>query len=140
MDSAKPERPGDTDVNVRALLVFMAWLTIGGVAVVALVWALAVRLKTDLAASDPLPSPVVAARATREPSGPRLEEAPPRNLAELRAREDAELAGWGWVDAERRVARIPIERAMEIIAEKGLPPPPPMRPAPTPAPPEGGKK
>ncbi|MFG0331498.1 MAG: hypothetical protein ACF8PN_16545 [Phycisphaerales bacterium] len=30
------------------------------------------------------------------------------------------LAGYEWVDAEREFARIPIERAMEIVAEQGV--------------------
>jgi hypothetical protein len=128
---------GDRDVDLKAVLVFMGWLTGVSAAVMALVWVYSVRLRDDLAASDPPPSPIAAANAPRAPPEPRLDEAPPKALAEHRAREDAALSAWGWIDRERGLASIPVERAMEIIAEKGLPPPPP---APAPAPPEGGKK
>ena len=36
-------------------------------------------------------------------------------------KEDEILASYGWVDQESGVARIPIERAMELVAERGLP-------------------
>jgi hypothetical protein len=55
------------------------------------------------------------------PPEPRLETSPPANLAELRAAEEKALTNYGWVDREKGVARIPIERAMEIIAQRGLP-------------------
>lgn len=36
-------------------------------------------------------------------------------------KEDEFLASYDWVDQESGVARIPIERAMELVAERGLP-------------------
>jgi hypothetical protein len=55
------------------------------------------------------------------PPEPRLEVSPRANLEELRAAEQKVLENYGWVDKEKNVVRIPIERAMEIIAERGLP-------------------
>ena len=42
------------------------------------------------------------------------------DLAAFRAKEDAKLHGYAWVDKDAGVVRIPIERAMEMIAERGL--------------------
>jgi hypothetical protein len=42
-------------------------------------------------------------------------------LVKLRSEERAALSEYRWIDRERGVARIPIERAMEIVAESGLP-------------------
>jgi hypothetical protein len=53
--------------------------------------------------------------------GPRLQIEPALDLARLRAAEQAQLAGYGWLDRERGVVRIPIERAMGLIAARGLP-------------------
>ena len=39
----------------------------------------------------------------------------------LRARQDAELNSYGWIDRSNGVVRIPIERAMDLIAQRGLP-------------------
>jgi hypothetical protein len=39
-------------------------------------------------------------------------------LRDLRAQEEAVLNSYGWVDPEKKVARIPIERAMELLAQE----------------------
>lgn len=52
---------------------------------------------------------------------PRLEVRPGANLAELRAAEDVDLTTYGWIDRNAEIVRIPIERAMELILERGLP-------------------
>lgn len=39
-------------------------------------------------------------------------------LLELSAREKEELTTYGWVDREKGVVRIPVERAMTILAEE----------------------
>jgi hypothetical protein len=52
---------------------------------------------------------------------PRLEIIPGSNLAKLRAQEDAQLNSYGWIDRGSNVVRIPIERAMELISQRGLP-------------------
>ena len=112
---------GDRDVDTRSLYRFMAGLFAMIVVSAAVVWGLSVVFRKDLVSSDPPPSPLAEANAKHEPPGPRLEVNPPRDLAELRAREEAILNGWGWVDKENGVAQIPVVRAAEIIAEKGLP-------------------
>jgi protein SCO1/2 len=55
------------------------------------------------------------------PPEPRLQVAPAQELEILRATERANLEGYGWIDRESGVIRIPIERAMEQIAAQGLP-------------------
>ena len=52
---------------------------------------------------------------------PNLQLNPHDDLMALRAREDADLSDYGWVDRSNGIARIPIERAMDLIAQKGLP-------------------
>jgi hypothetical protein len=42
-------------------------------------------------------------------------------MRELRARQELLLNGYGWVDREKGVARIPIDEAMRIVVERGLP-------------------
>ena len=44
-----------------------------------------------------------------------------QDVADLHAREDLLLDNYTWIDQSRATVRIPIERAMEIIAQKGLP-------------------
>lgn len=58
-------------------------------------------------------------------SGPRLDPNQPRELAAMRAEERVILEGYGWVDRTGGLARIPIDRAIRLLAEKGLPVPTP---------------
>ena len=55
------------------------------------------------------------------PQGPRLQVLPEVELAELRAQEDAILGSYAWVEKDRGIARIPIDEALRIVAEQGLP-------------------
>ena len=52
---------------------------------------------------------------------PDLQMNPHADLVAFRAREDAELNGYGWINRTSGVVRIPIERAMDLIAQRGLP-------------------
>jgi hypothetical protein len=52
---------------------------------------------------------------------PRLEVSPPANLAQVRAREKLELEGYAWIDRSAGQVRIPVVRAMQLLAERGLP-------------------
>ncbi len=44
-----------------------------------------------------------------------------QDVADLHAREDLLLDNYTWVDRSQGKVRIPIERAMELIAQRGLP-------------------
>ena len=44
-----------------------------------------------------------------------------QDVAEMHAREDLLLDNYTWVDQSKGTVRIPIERAMELIAQRGLP-------------------
>ena len=61
-----------------------------------------------------------ASRIGFRPS-PRFQENPQQELRELRAKQKALLEGYGWVNKEAGVARIPIEEAMKMVVERGLP-------------------
>lgn len=93
--------------GVAALIVFTLlamWWLLGG-------------FERRLAAERPAPNPLVAAAGPQTPPAPRLQTDPLAELRALRARERARLEGWAWVDREHGRARIPIERAMELLAE-----------------------
>jgi len=55
------------------------------------------------------------------PPQPRLQVNAPLDLAHYRADQDKVLENYGWVDAQAGVVRIPIDRAMELLLQKGLP-------------------
>jgi Na+-transporting methylmalonyl-CoA/oxaloacetate decarboxylase gamma subunit len=53
-----------------------------------------------------------------------------QDVADLHQREDLLLDNYTWVDQSQGKVRIPIERAMQIIAQKGLPVAPAVQQAP----------
>ncbi|MGC1460676.1 MAG: hypothetical protein WA802_00655 [Terracidiphilus sp.] len=53
-----------------------------------------------------------------------------QDVADLHAREDILLDNYSWVDPSHTKVRIPIERAMELIAQRGLPVAPAVQTAP----------
>lgn len=61
--------------------------------------------------------------ATRTvPPEPRLQVEAPKDLRSLQAAEQEVLTTYAWVSKEAGIARIPIERAMQLVLERGLPP------------------
>jgi hypothetical protein len=44
-----------------------------------------------------------------------------QDIADLHQREDLLLSNYSWIDQSQGKVRIPIERAMELIAQRGLP-------------------
>jgi hypothetical protein len=55
------------------------------------------------------------------PPAPRLQVEPALDLKQLRQGEDEKLNSYGWVDQKAGIARIPIDRAMDLLLAKGLP-------------------
>jgi hypothetical protein len=56
-----------------------------------------------------------------KPPPPRLQVEPKADLERLHSYERGKLQTFGWVDRDRQIARIPIDRAMQLLAERGLP-------------------
>jgi hypothetical protein len=54
------------------------------------------------------------------PPLPRVEPDPHANLIALRRTEDSVLTTYAWVSKDSGLVSIPIERAMELVLEKGI--------------------
>jgi hypothetical protein len=81
---------------------------------------------------------MVVTNLQRTPPEPRLEANPLVPRLRMRAEEDWVLQNYGWVDQKAGMVRIPIDRAMDLLAERGLPPAKPMAAAATLPPLPGG--
>jgi hypothetical protein len=114
-----------SDVSPNAIWIVAAGIVVGVVLViVAVTWLYGYLHRRDLAsqqrsAMDRVTT-AVAGTGPRFPE-PRLQVAPQEDLAAFRAREESVLHSYGWIDRQAGVVRIPIERAMDIIAQRGLP-------------------
>lgn len=65
------------------------------------------------------PTPTADEQPTASPNAPPVDLVAARQA--LRRREDLLLDTYGWVDREAGIAHIPIERAIELVLERGLP-------------------
>ena len=106
----------DRDVAVRPMVWTAVLLVVcGGLIQVAVYMAMShlerQRLET-FAPASPL------ARERLVPPAPRLQLSPAEDLQAMRARERQVLGSYGWVDRPHGVVRIPIERAMALIAQR----------------------
>jgi hypothetical protein len=123
------------DVNIRGVLLFGLWLAVAAIVVQVGVWALyRVLARQESGRERPLP-PLVVSNLQRTPPEPRLEPQPLAPRAKLTEEENGILTTYGWVDKGRGLVRLPIDRAMELLVQQGLPPSKPMAAvAPMPAP------
>jgi len=78
----------------------------------------------ELARTTPPQNELARTLAPQVPPEPRLQPAPLEDLLQLRNEEDAALQQYGWVDRQAGSVRIPIDRAIELLAQRGLPVPP----------------
>ena len=67
------------------------------------------------------PDQEISALPTTALKEPALQIRPRDDLQEMRAREEERLHSYGWVDKKTGVVHIPIERAIELTIERGLP-------------------
>lgn len=109
------------DARVSAVLWFGFWLFVLGGVVQLGMWGLFRLFAAQARSEQRVLEPNVAASLKRTPSEPRLEPLPLAPRQALRATEDARLSRYDWVDRSGGVVRIPIDRAMQLIVERGVP-------------------
>ena len=121
MDPVETARGGEasSDVNLRAIVAFGAGLIVFVSIVLLLLGWLFTSFAARQAKLDAPPSPL--AETQTRPLEPRLQVDPAQALREMRAAEDAILKSYGWVDHTAGIVRIPIDRAIEVLVERGLP-------------------
>ena len=61
------------------------------------------------------------ARARLPPPSPRIQSDPAADLRRWREEEDAAVRSYSWVDRRRGLIRLPVDRAMELVLQGGLP-------------------
>lgn len=109
-------------VATGVVLKFAVVLAVVSVVCMGLVGGFFFFLERRTEATEARPMPVEtehpATAEQRLPPEPRLEIDPKGGLAALQAMENERLASYGWVDKPNGVVRIPIDRAMVLMAER----------------------
>ncbi len=140
MKKHRPKPPGEvvtpppattgTDVNMQAIVRFGIGLALTAASVSALLFFFMQILGKRAAARDP-ESPPVAISGEREPDqgsalrtpegGVSLQRQPYRDLEELRRHESEIVSKYAWIDEGAGRIRIPVEYAMRLLVQRGLP-------------------
>jgi hypothetical protein len=118
------------DLSAQSVFAFLISLVVGGVIVYFIVWGLYHFMDARQRARQPQLSPLVKQVETdtrivspdeiKKFAAPRLERNERIEIKDFRLKEEQTLNSYGWVDEKAGVVRIPIGRAMELIAQRGL--------------------
>jgi hypothetical protein len=120
------------DLSPRSIVYFLIILGVAIVVSIFILRGVYKFLDRHERASQPAVSPLITnvPEDTRHvPAGypqtafpnPKLEEDERTQLNGLRTAEDKTLYSYGWVNEQQGIVRIPIERAMDLLAQRGLP-------------------
>jgi hypothetical protein len=125
-------------ISYSGIVWFVVILVVTTLVCQLLMWVLLRAMQSQAPDAATLASPLAAVAADRaentgrvypdmvgigQPNGPapQLLVQEPVNLQTQRAREHEALTTYGWVDKNTGAVRIPIERAKDLLLERGLP-------------------
>jgi hypothetical protein len=116
----------ERDTNIRAIL----WFALSLALTIIVVMVLMKFLFGVLPSPGPATSSMSSVQASELPPEPRLQVNAPEDLRKMRAQEDSTLESYGWINKQDGIVRIPIDRAMDLLGQRGLPPlpQPPAKP------------
>ena len=121
LDLTNPElRHEGSDVDVWAIGKFAIGLILITIVSVALLFGLFHYFQVRENATQAPPSGINV-DARKLPPEPRLQDSAVQDLQQMRSAEDKILSGYGWVDQQHGIVRMPIERAMDLVVQRGLP-------------------
>ena len=106
------------DILVQPVLTVAAGILVLALVAFGSMWWLLHVLDARQAERSAPASPLARSYGPQEPPEPRLQVHPLDDLHALRAREDARLHTYAWVDRGQGIVRMPIERAMQLLAER----------------------
>jgi hypothetical protein len=124
-----PEKPTpgaeSSDVSIRGVLIFVGILLVTALVIHFALYFMEVHFKNrELKAKGPRSQQQIrsaVARGMPTFPEPRLQVSPPADMEAFRAKEEEALTTYGWINKSSSIVRIPIKRAMEIVAQRGLP-------------------
>lgn len=123
--ATEPRRPDvrfeHSDLSPRVTIGILAGVLVGMWIITGLLYFYFAYLAHRRAEVSPPPLPIEA-QGNPMPPEPRLQQSPRQDLKAMRRREDWQLSHYSWVDKQKGIVAIPIDRAIQIIAQRGIPP------------------
>jgi hypothetical protein len=108
----------NTDVNIRGVVLAASGLIVITLLAMWLAGALFSYLNREAQQSQGR-SPM-ATTAVELPSAPLIQHHPEDDLRQMHEEQARILNGYRWVNRDGGIARIPIDRAMKVLLERGL--------------------
>ena len=122
-----PTPPGakyeHTDIDVDVSRKFAMWLLVSMLASFGIVYGTFrfFEAREQAASTAAQKYPLALSVPRKEPPAPNLQKQPFKDIYTLRQGENEKLSSYGWVDKDGGVTRIPIDRAMEVLLQRGFP-------------------
>ena len=121
-----PTPPGSkhehTDIDVQVGYKFGLWLAVSMLISIGIVTGAFYFFEGQEKSANALAQKYpLAVGQSKQPPTPNLQNQPFKDLYTLRQGEMEKLSSYGWVDKEGGIARLPIDRAMEVMLERGFP-------------------
>ena len=109
-----------TDATARPLYQFLFWISVITI-LTAVISGLVLRGLESWRDQASQPATMAEPQGSQLPPAPRLQIREPQDLAAFKKEEAEILSTYGIVDREKGAFRIPIEEAMRLTVERGLP-------------------
>ena len=109
------------DIRVRPLVLAGTIFVAAWALAFILAWLLFTYFIRREARLSPPPNFLEQMYGRQVPPEPRLQTNPLLELQQMRADEDTALHSYGWVERQAGTVHIPIDRAMALLAQRGLP-------------------
>ena len=111
-----------TDANTWIIVKFLVWLVISAVVIhfgLGLMYGFLIEQSKETGVRQyPMAAP---ADERRLPATPRLQQFAPNELYQFRRGEEELLHRYGWMNKNAGTVHIPVEDAMRVLVERGLP-------------------
>ena len=111
-----------SDADPNPILKFLAFLVVGSTVIALLLVPFYNYLERREAAEKTTRYPLSLTGVERPaPPPPRLQTYPFQDIKELRQHDKPLVGAYEWIDQNAGTVRIPVDRAMDLLAERGLP-------------------
>ncbi len=111
---------GTREASSRGSLKFVTSIGALVVLVLILCWGMLRSVSARLVQARPAVTGSITGKP-QSPTAPQLQASPRQDWLNLRAKQVQKLESYGWENRDTQTVHVPIERAMELLLQKGLP-------------------
>lgn len=110
-----------TDISPRGVIFAGFGVLLCLIAIVIVMYLLFSYMR-GLKARESAPASPLSRQLSRVPPEPRIQVSPPLDYLNMRDEANSELHHYHWIDQQHGIVAIPIDRAMDLITQRGIPP------------------